>query len=83
MWEWPLQVGSPLDRLLARVARAVRRSARPGRSFRVEAARRGPADGSILVSDASRSFPFVFGNVTGGRVSAGFRAELDAFLAGR
>ena len=83
MCEWPLHVGSPLDRLLARVTRAVKRAAPPGRSFRVEASRRGPADGSVLVSDNSKSFPFVLGTVTDGGVSAGFRAELDAFLAGR
>jgi hypothetical protein len=73
--------GSAFDRLVARGMRAVQRARRLGRRHNVEAIRRGPADGSVVVSDASDPARFVEGVVTGGLVSPGFHAELDAFLA--
>jgi len=72
----------PFGRLADRVARAVRLAERPGRSFRVEAVRRGPSDGSILVTDAAAPGRYAFVEVRAGRLPPGFRAELDAFLAG-
>ena len=71
----------PFGRLADRVARAVRRAERPGRSFRVEAVCGGPSDGSILVADAAAPGRHAFVEFRAGRLPPGFRAELAAFFA--
>jgi hypothetical protein len=78
---WP---GSeaPFERVAMRVARAVWRAERPGRTLRVEAVPHSLSGGLVAVSDETDSGRRVVAPVSRGRLPPGFRAELDAFHAG-
>jgi hypothetical protein len=58
---------TPLNRLVTRIVRVARLAQRPGRVVRVEAARHGPAERSVLIFDPADRGRFVAGEVPAGR----------------